>query len=257
MPLPAAVALDLDGVVWRADVAIPGAAEAVGRLRDAAVEVVFVTNNAGPTVAEQEAKLAAFGVDAAGAVLSSPMAAAGLLEPGSAVLVAGGPGVVEAVVGARCVPRSYDEVDAGMEVDAVVVGFHQDFDWQRMRIASAAVRRGARFVATNTDATYPAAEGLVPGNGSIVAGIATAAGVDPVVAGKPHGPMARLLVGRCGAGGVVVGDRADTDGALAAACGWRFGLVLSGVTSAADLPTDPPADLVAGDLAALVGDLLG
>ena len=54
----------------------------------------------------------------------------------------------------------------------------------------------------------------------------------------------------------MVGDRPDTDGRFAVALGYRFGLVLSGVTGPADLPTDPPADLVADDLAALVAAAL-
>jgi ribonucleotide monophosphatase NagD (HAD superfamily) len=69
---PPAVAIDLDGVIWRSTEPIPGSADAVGRLRDAGVPLVFVTNNAGPTIAEQEAKLAGFGIQASGAVLSSP-----------------------------------------------------------------------------------------------------------------------------------------------------------------------------------------
>ena len=254
--MPAAVALDLDGVLWRASAPIPGAAEAVARLRTAGLPVVFVTNNAGPTVADHEAKLDAFGVPADGAVLTSPMAAASLLAEGERVLVGGGLGIAEAIVAAGAVPVSYDEVDAGAVVDAVVVGFDRGFDWERLRIASTAVRDGARFIATNGDATYPTETGLVPGAGSIVAAIATAAGAVPTVAGKPHEPMARLLVERCGGDGIVIGDRDDTDGALARACRWRFGLVLSGVTTVRDLPSDPAPDVVADDLAALVDQLL-
>ena len=255
--LPPAVAVDLDGVVWRADAAIPGAAEALARLRAADVDVVYVTNNARPTLAEHEAKLASFGIEATGAVIASPQAAGALLVAGERVLVAGGPGVAEAILAAGAVPVSYDEADDGAElVDAVVVGFHQDFDYRKMRIASGAVRDGARFVATNDDTTYPTASGLVPGNGAIVAGIAAAAGVRPMIAGKPHPPIAEVVRARCGETGLVVGDRADTDGRFAVAMGWRFGLVLSGVTGAADLPVDPAPDLVAVDLAALVDQVL-
>ena len=253
---PAAVALDLDGVVWRGALPIPGAADAVAALRSAGVGVVFVTNNAGPVVADHERKLAAMGIRAEGGVINSPMAAARLLSPGERVLVAGGPGVAEAVALAGTVACSYDDVDGGAAVDAVVIGFDHEFDWERMRIASNAVRDGARFIATNTDATYPTETGLGPGAGAIVAAVVTASGVQPTVAGKPHEPMARLLVERCGPEGIVIGDRADTDGALARACGWRFGLVLSGVTTAADLPVDPEADLVADDLAGLVAQVL-
>jgi 4-nitrophenyl phosphatase len=250
------VALDLDGVVWRAATPIPGSVDAIAALRGARVPVVFVTNNAEPRVADHEAKLAAIGVPAVGDVLTSPMAAATLLGDGERALVAGGPGIEEAIASAGAVPLSYEEVDAGAAVDTVLVGFDRRFDWDRLRIASTAIRDGARFIATNVDTTYPTETGLVPGAGSLVAAVAAASGVQPTVAGKPYEPSARLLLDRCGPGGVVVGDRDDTDGALARACGWRFGLVLSGVTSAAELPVDPAPDLVADDLAALVAQLL-
>lgn len=257
MDLPPAVALDLDGVVWRASEPVPGAAEAVGALRASGRTVVFVTNNASPTVADHEAKLAAMGIPAGGDVITSPMAAAALLEPGERVLVAGGPGVEEALRAVGAIPVSYAEADAHATepLDAVVVGFHRDADWERIRIASSAVRAGARFIATNDDATYPTEHGLVPGNGAIVAAVATAAGVAPVIAGKPNEPLARVVRARCGDRGIVVGDRADTDGRFATTLGWRFGLVLSGVTTAGDLPVDPAPDVVAEDLADLVARL--
>ncbi len=135
---------------------------------------------------------------------------------------------------------------------AVVVGFHRDFDYERMRVASAAVRNGARLIATNDDATYPTPDGPIPGGGSILASIVTAAGVAPVVAGKPYGPMVDLVRARVGPTGIGVGDRPDTDGRFARALGFDWGLVLSGVTRAVDLPVDPVPDLVAADLAALV-----
>lgn len=256
--LPPVVAVDLDGVVWRASTPIPGAADAIARLRSAGVDVVYVTNNAYPTVAEHEAKLGAMGIDAAGAVLSSPMGAAALLEAGERVLVAGGAGVREAVVNAKAVAVSYDELDGGADpVTAVVVGFHRDFDYAKMRIASTAVREGARLIATNDDATYPTERGEVPGNGAILAGIATAAGVVPIIAGKPNEPIARVVRARSnGAIGLMVGDRPDTDGRFARTLGWPFGLVLTGVTTAADLPVEPEPDLVAVDLAALVDQVL-
>lgn len=252
--LPSIVAVDLDGVVWRASEPIPGAAAALARLRGAGVDVVYVTNNAYPTVAEHEAKLQSMGIEATGAVVSSPMGAAALLQPGERVLVAGGAGVLEAVTASGARPVSYAELDEpGAEpVAAVVVGFHRDFDYARMRIASGAVRGGARFIATNDDATYPTESGEVPGNGAILASIATAANAVPIVAGKPNEPIARVLRARGDGDGLVIGDRPDTDGHFARTLGWRFGLVLTGVTAASDLPVEPEPDLVAVDLAALV-----
>jgi 4-nitrophenyl phosphatase len=257
MPKPPAVAVDLDGVVWRAATPIAGAPEAVARLQSAGVPVVFVTNNAFPSRAEHEAKLAGMGIDASGAVLSSPMGAAAMLEVGERVLVAGGAGVAEAVGESGAVAVSYEELDDGARpVDTVVVGFHNTFDYAKMRIASTAIRGGARFIATNDDATYPTERGEVPGNGSIIAGIAVASGVEPTIAGKPNGALAALVRARCGDHGVMVGDRDDTDGAFARRMGWQFGLVLSGVTGEGDVPVDPAPDLVAADLAAMVDLLL-
>jgi 4-nitrophenyl phosphatase len=246
------VVCDLDGVIWLADQPIPGAAEAVARLRDAGHRVLFVTNNSFSTIGQVEAKLGGFSIPATGDVVGSAVAAATLLEPGQRVLLCGGPGVEEALLA-----RGVDLVDDG-DADAVVVGFHRTFNWDAMRRASAAVRRGARLVATNDDATYPTPDGPVPGCGSIVAGIVTASGVAPEIAGKPYGPMAAMVRSVAGdlTGAVMVGDRPDTDGRFASALGIRFALVLSGVTRRGDLPVNPTPDLVADDLGGLATQLL-
>ena len=242
--------LDLDGVVWLAEQPIPGAADAVARLRAAGERVVFVTNNSSVRLADQETKLADHGIPAVGDVITSALVVAELVEPGERVLVAGGPGLVEALRlrGAEVVHN--DGTDRGT-FDAVVVGFHRDFDYERLRVAAVAVRAGARLIASNDDSTYPTPDGPIPGGGSILAAVERGSGALAVVAGKPYAPMAESLVHRFGTAGTVVGDRGDTDGGLARAMGWRFALVLSGVTTdAASL--DPPPDLVAPDLAALV-----
>jgi HAD superfamily hydrolase (TIGR01450 family) len=243
-------ALDLDGVVWLDEQPIPGAPEAVADLRAAGEDVVFCTNLSSRPVAQTEAKLARQGIDAVGAVLTSAMAAARLVEPGERVLVCAGPGVVEALEARKA------EVVWDGDADAVVVGLHLDFDYGRLRAAATAARRGARLIGTNDDPTYPTPEGLLPGGGALLAAVATAAGVEPVVAGKPYPPMAELVRQRLGDDGTVVGDRADTDGALARRLGYRFVLVLSGST-ADPAGADPPPDLVAPDLRGAVTELLG
>lgn len=241
--------LDLDGVVWLGDELVPGAPEAVARLRAAGEEVVFCTNNSNQVVAAVEAKLAAFGIPASGDVLTSAMAAAALVEPGERVLICGGPGVVEAVERRGGVPVG------AAPADAVLVGLHLDFDYERMRAATTAVLGGARLLATNDDATFPTSAGPLPGAGAILAGIVVASGAVPVVAGKPHAPMAELIRARLGGDGVMVGDRPETDGRFAAVLGYRFALVLTGVTSAPER-AEPAPDLVAPDLPSLVDQLL-
>jgi 4-nitrophenyl phosphatase len=243
--------LDLDGVIWRGDTPIPGAAGAVAALVASGDDVLFVTNMSAMPVAAMEDKLARHGIDGRGKVVTSAMAAAQLVQPGERAVACAGPGVVEALTA-----RGVTVVPTG-PADVVVVGYHRDFDYDRMTTAMRAVLGGARLVATNLDATYPVADGLVPGNGAITASIATAAGVAPIVAGKPHQPMCDLVRARIGTDGYLVGDRMDTDGGFAHALGYRFVLVLSGATSQADLPVTPAPALVAPDLVGAVAQFRG
>lgn len=252
---------DLDGVVWRGDEPIAGSAQAIGSLLAGGADVVFVTNMSALDDADVEAKLARHGIDGRGRVVTSAQAAARLVEPGARVLVCAGDGVRAAVAARGAVPVEPgvgpDRTGArdGGPVDAVIVGWHPTFDYERMTAACLAVWSGARLIGTNDDATYPTAAGLVPGGGAILASIATATGVTPVVAGKPHAPIVDLVRGRLGATGVMVGDRPDTDGAFARALGYRFALVLTGVTRAADLPVTPAPDVVLPDAATVVREL--
>ena len=238
--------LDLDGVVWLSADPIPGAAEAVARLRAAGERVLFCTNFSGRLLADQEAQLEDHGIPAHGDVLTSAMAAARLVEPGERVLICGGAGVAEAMQARGAIP-----VRDG-DADAVAVGFHREFDYERLRIAARAVDRGARLIATNDDATLPTPDGPIPGGGALVAAVAYATGVEAIVAGKPHQPMADLVLSVGGPEGTVVGDRPSTDGGLAARLGYHFALVLTGVTHEDDLPVEPAPDVVAASLADLV-----
>jgi HAD superfamily hydrolase (TIGR01450 family) len=247
-------AIDLDGVMWLGDEPIPGSADAVRRLQEQGEAVLFVTNNGSVPVERVEAKLAAHGVEAEGSVITSALAVATMVEPGSLVMVVAGPGVVVALErrGAEVVGPA----DVGVQrPDAVVVGFTRSFDFDQLAAASRAVRDGAVLIGLNTDPTYPTPEGQIPGGGAILAAVATASGVEPVVAGKPHQPMAELVRTRLGPHGVMAGDRPDTDGAFARALGYRFALVLTGVTSD-DEQCDPLPDVVGDDLASVVAALL-
>ena len=239
--------LDLDGVIWLDDRPLPGAAAAVAELQRQA-DVVFVTNNSRLRVADQEAKLASMGIDATGSVITSAQAVVALLEPGQRVLLAGGPGVAEALAGAdvEIVRRDH------RGVDAVVIGIHDDFDYAELTEITRAVRHGARLLATNDDVSFPTPTGLVPGNGALVAAAEAATGARAGIAGKPHAPIADLVRQRLGTTGVVVGDRPDTDGLFAQRLDYRFALVLSGVTTADDLPVEPRPDVVSPSLGALV-----
>lgn len=238
--------LDLDGVIWIGDAPIAGAADAVARLQHAGESVVFVTNMSKLTVADQEAKLGRHGIDAAGAVVTSAMAAGRCVVAGERVVVVGGPGIVEAVES-----RGATVVDSET-ADAVVVGFQPGFDYDELTRAMLPVRNGARLIGTNHDPTYPTPEGIRPGGGAIVAAIAYAAETEATMAGKPNEAQAECVRDLIGPTGIVVGDRPDSDGLFAVRLGYEFGLVLSGVTSEADLPVEPAPDIIADDLAAMV-----
>jgi HAD superfamily hydrolase (TIGR01450 family) len=256
---PAVVICDLDGVIWLAHRPIAGSVGAVARLRAAGRRILFVTNNSSLRVADQEQALAAIGIPAAGDVFTSAGAAAALVQPGERVLVCGGPGVAEAVTAAGASAVAGDEV-SGTTADAVVVGFHREFDYERLRIAATAVRNGSRLIATNDDATYPTPDGPIPGGGAILAAVATAAGVHPVIAGKPYTPMALAVLDLLGrpdpATLLVVGDRPSTDGLFAGALGCPFALVRSGVTAPGGI-VDVPVAIDAADLAAVTDVLEG
>ena len=129
------VLCDLDGVVWLAHRPISGSVEAIAALRASGRRVVFVTNNSAATRSDHEAALEKIGIAASGDVVSSAMAAARLVEPGERILVAGGPGVVEAVAARGAVAVSNDGTVAPDGFDAVVVGLHRDFDFERLTVA--------------------------------------------------------------------------------------------------------------------------
>jgi len=245
-------ALDLDGVVWRGTDTVPGAPEAVAALRAAGVPIAFVTNSAMRTPAQVAAKLAHHGIpDAEPEVVTAAMAAATMITAGERVVAIGSEGLTHALEAAGA------ELVSSTPADAVVVGITMTFDYGAMTRAMRAVDGGARFIATNTDPTYPSNDGLLPGNGALVASITTATGVRPEVAGKPHEPIARLVRARLGATGLMVGDRPDTDGLFAHAVGYDFALVLTGVTGRDDLPVEPVPTEVADDLRSLVATRIG
>ncbi|HVF05849.1 MAG TPA: HAD-IIA family hydrolase [Frankiaceae bacterium] len=253
-----AALLDLDGVVYRGDAAVPGAAAAVERARAAGMRLAFVTNNASRTPAAVVAHLARAGVAADEAeVVTAAQAAATLLAtlvpPGARVLVTGGEGLRTAVAAAAFeVVGSADDAPA-----AVVQGYSPDLGYADLAEAALAVRRGAVWLASNLDATIPTTRGELPGNGSLVALVAHATGRAPdAVAGKPERALHDEAVRRIAARRpLVVGDRLDTDVEGANRAGCASLLVLTGVADEAALLAAPPErrpTYVGLDLGALV-----
>ena len=234
--------LDLDGVVYAGPRAIDHAVEVLAEARAAGMRLAYVTNNASRTPTAVAHHLTELGVPAEPSdVITSAQAAArvvaDLVPAGSPVLVIGGEGLVEALKERGLKPvRSLDDGPL-----AVAQGYDPTVGWTQLAEASYAVAQGLPWVASNTDLTIPTARGTAPGNGTLVAAVRTATGVEPVVAGKPLPPMHRETVIRTGAKRpLVVGDRLDTDIEGAFNGGVDSLLVFTGVTAPQDLPSAPP-----------------
>ena len=237
-----ALLLDLDGTLMHGSRPIPFAAEAVETARARGLHVVFATNNASRTPQQAAAHLATVGVDAEPSeFVTSPQVASRLLaerlEPGAHVLVVGGPSLAEEIRTVGLEPVSAD----ADSVVAVVQGWSPDLDWARLAEGAYAIRRGALWMATNVDATLPTERGLAPGNGSMVAALRHATGVEPDVAGKPEPGMFTVAAQDAGSRRpLVVGDRLNTDIEGANRAGMDSLLVLTGVdTIATALHADP------------------
>lgn len=240
------VICDIDGVVYRGDRLLPGSDRALQRLIDAGIGLFFATNNSTrspQTISHQISKVTGIEISPESIVTSS-QAAVHLLGPGSGpVMVLGSEGIRAALAEA-----SIGVTDDPDQAKALLVGLDWELNYDRLTRAADAVRAGARFIATNTDPTYPVADGLIPGGGACVAAVQVTTGVAPEIAGKPHAPMRALLRAKGIGEAWVIGDRIDTDIALASAePDWRSILVLTGVTGGEGVNG---ADHVVPDLAA-------
>lgn len=251
--------LDLDGTVYLGGQVIAHVAEVLPEAARRGARPMFVTNNASRPPADVAAALNGMGVAATATdVLTSPEAAATMLAQthpaGSRVLVVGAKALSDAVaaVGLEPVRLATDQPVA------VVQGHSPDTGWRDLAEACIALRAGVDWVASNTDTTLPTDRGLLPGNGAMVQALMVATGRSPRVAGKPNRPLLDEAVRRVGATRpLVVGDRLDTDIEAAVLADMPSLLVLTGVSTAADLLTAPPSrrpTYVAFDLRGLVDE---
>jgi 4-nitrophenyl phosphatase len=244
----AGVVFDIDGVLCRGESALPGAAEVLRALRARDLGLALVTNNAGRTPAQIVAWLDGMGLTIApDEVLTSSIAAATLVEPGTRCVVIGADGLREALRA-----RGAVTVTDPQQAQAVVVGIDVNLHYDDLRRAAQALHAGARFVATNADRTFPMSDGLWPGNGATIAALTAATGREPEIAGKPQPALFAAAATRIGRTPLLmVGDRVETDIDGAAALGWDTALVLTGV-STADMPEVARATMVLEDLRGLL-----
>ncbi|MCK6212145.1 HAD-IIA family hydrolase [Georgenia sp. EYE_87] len=236
--------MDLDGVCYRGSEPVDHADEGVAGARALGQRMMFVTNNAArepQTVADQ---LTSLGIPTlADEIMTSSQAAAAILAAelpqGSLVLPVGGAGLRAALL-----ERGFRLAESAAERPAAVVqGFAPDVGWRELSEAAFAISAGARFVATNLDATLPTERGMAVGNGSLVAAVTNATGVVPVSAGKPQPEIFRQATAKAGGTRpLAVGDRLNTDLAGARAAGIPGLHVLTGVSDARDVVLAAPEE---------------
>ncbi len=232
--------LDMDGVLYRGMEVRPGARELIEHLNEHAIPYLCLTNNATRTAEEYGQKLARLGIPIPGErVLGTAETTAKWLAkqaPGATVFVIGTEGLKHEL-GARGL-RLVETSGA----DFVVVGLDPALTYHKLEVATHAIFRGARFVGTNPDATFPGANGLSPGCGAILAALETATGTRPVIIGKPEPIIFREALRRLGLppeAVAMVGDRLDTDILGGQRMGLTTVLVLGGVTAPEELETSP------------------
>jgi NagD protein len=249
--------MDMDGVLVRGAVAIPGANEFIARLRERGLPFLVLTNNSLYTRRDLAARLQRIGLDVQEeAIWTSALATADFLEnqrPQGTAFVIGESGLTTALHGA-----GYTLIER--DPDYVVIGETRTYSFSRITQAIRLVMAGARFIATNPDPTGPSPEGPVPATGSIAALISRATGVAPYFVGKPNPLMMRSALNAIGAHSetaTMIGDRMDTDIVSGLEAGMRAILVLTGSTTRAEAETYPfrPSHIV-DSIADLVDEIV-
>lgn len=252
---------DMDGVLYRGTEPLPGVADLLAALELRERPYMLATNNSMSTPASYVTKLTEMGIPVpASAILTSALATRDYLlrefDSGSGFYVIGMPALSEQLF-TDSPFHPVGPLDSGAA--GVVIGLDKAFTYEKLQAAHAAIMAGARFIATNTDATLPTESGLIPGAGSLVASIERAAGIEPVVIGKPEPVMLLMALERMGVAphdAVMVGDRLDTDILAGQRAGMLTLLVLTGVSTREEIAyAEALPDLVFTDLNAVLDAL--
>ena len=245
---------DMDGVLVHEDHLIPGADDFLTELAEREIPYLVLTNNSIRTPRDLQTRLRRIGLDIpAASIWTSATATATFLNeqrPGGTAYVVGESGLTTAL-------HEIGYVLTDSDPDYVVLGETRTYSFEAITTAIRLVERGARFIATNPDATGPSREGLLPATGSVAALITRATGRDPYYVGKPNPLMMRSALRRIGAhsqSAVMIGDRMDTDVIAGLEAGMRTVLVTSGISTRASMDAYPYSPTVVIDS---VADLVG
>jgi glycerol 3-phosphatase-2 len=248
--------IDLDGCLWIGEEPTAGAPAAVAALRNAGKRVAFATNDSRSPTEDLVARLWRLGMKAS---LRDVVTVGGAVQhllaetrPGRTAYVIGTPSMRRHVADAGL--KVLNQTDLASRAEVVIVAGTEELVYDDLRNATLAVRRGADFLATARDPTYPQPDGLWPGTGAIVAAIEYASARRAVIVGKPEPQLFLTAIDRLGDGRtLVVGDRVDTDVAGAARAGLDAALVLTGGVSPAEADAAEPKPVAVGEtLAGLI-----
>jgi 4-nitrophenyl phosphatase len=244
---------DMDGVLWHGREPMPGLVEFFQFLRQHDIRFVCATNNASTLAEKLAERLQGWGADVQpDEIVTSSSATADYLIT---ILPAGARLYVIGMEGLRVPLRNRGFEFAEDNVEAVVVGIDWNLTYNQLKRAALNIRAGAKFIGTNGDRTFPNPDGIIPGNGALLAAIEAATDVKPIVIGKPELVLYQTALKSMNAlpeQTLVLGDRLETDILGAVRLNLKSALVLSGVTTRAQLAaSDYQPDWIFDDIAAL------
>lgn len=245
-----AVLFDMDGVLYRGAQALPGVNELLAFLAEQRVAYACITNNASRTREQFSAKLATMGIAVPPErIITSATATSVWLRSraprGTTVYAIGMDGLREPL---------FDDgyfVEQQRDPEYVVIGADFEITYAKLKTACLAIRGGAKFVGTNPDTTFPSEEGIIPGVGSFILALEAASDQKAMIIGKPEPALfdaALSLLGVRAQDTLMVGDRLDTDIVGAHRAAISAAMVLTGVSTAAELAGSDvqPAAVFAG-----------
>jgi len=230
---------DMDGVLVHEGRALPGAAEVLKQWKEEGLRFLVLTNNSMYTPRDLAARLKATGLDIpSDAIWTSALATADFLhsqKPKGSAFVLGEAGLTTAM-------HEVGYIMTDVNPDYVVLGESRNFNFDSLTKAIRLINNGARFIATNPDATGPSAEGVLPATGSVAALITKATGREPYIVGKPNPMMFRSAMNKISAHSEttgMIGDRMDTDIVAGIEAGLHTVLVLTGIADEAEINKYP------------------